>query len=302
MLGNEEQDGVLDDLFGAAFDEEVNGTADESGTVSNDGDAPGTVKPKEVKDVAADASNNADTAEIAGGDTKDISSDILALKADIEKTQKMLQDKADADKAAADAAAKQVVQDESSETPTAAEIAAQEKFRTDWPEHAAAMDKQQQQIELLQKTLTDLQTTLKAQLDPIAATVAETEQEKFLKPILEDHPDALDLYNKGILAAWIAKQPLYLKAGYEFALNQGTSADVIEVFNAYKKAEGIPLKNTDQQKDEKEEERKAAERKAAEAKLKKLEVPESVRTSVTSEPDPDDFDSGFEQEMKKYSK
>jgi len=288
MPGTEEiTDVLMDDVFSAAFDEEVAGGEKKVEDPPEDAAQKKAEEEAAAAKVADEAKAAEEAAAKASEETKE-SPELLALKAEIEDTKRLLREKAEAE-----AAAKKAAEAKAAE-PTPEELEAEKKFKEDWPDHATRMERQSAELSTLKKELAEL----KEMVSSVGSTVAETEQDKYMKPILEAHPDAVKLHESGDLNKWIAKQPRYLQAGYLFALqsDQATPQDVIEVFNIYKESSGLVKKDADPEAAQKAAAAKAAE----EARLKKMEIPDGSRTSLTAEPDPDDFDSAFEQELKKY--
>lgn len=281
---DEEQEN-LDKEFEAAFDEELSAPSDKEKDDDAELKAAEEAKKAEELKAAEEAKKAEEAAKKAEPEEKD-SAEILALKAQLDEIKAGIKPK----------------EEEPVKGPTPAEIEAQkaeqeawDKFEKDWPDQAGIANKLKAQVAALEKKLEDATKALQDKLDPVVESVSEADNQAFLKPILEKHPDALDLYNKGDVAKWIEKQPRRLQAGYVWALNNGKSEDVIEVFDDYKKANGVGT--TEAEKKAAEAAAKAEEEKKA-AELKKMEMPGVVRTSVTSEEDPDDFDAAFESEVK----
>lgn len=73
---------------------------------------------------------------------------------------------------------------------------------------------------------------------PIQVQQAKTAAEAHFQAIHTAHPDAGSIAESKELADWIAKQPSFARAGYEAAFKQGTAAEVIELFDAFKAATG----------------------------------------------------------------
>jgi hypothetical protein len=129
---------------------------------------------------------------------------------------------------------------------------------------------------------------LQAQIAPLQATSAASAQEQFNNAVKAVHPDAWDLLPKA--DEWINKQPEFLRAAYTQVLTTGTPAQVNEFFTQYKAASGTSSAPDPQV---------AADAAAKAARLKKMETPGTIRTSVTAEADPQDFDAGWEAGLKK---
>ena len=162
-----------------------------------------------------------------------------------------------------------------------------EQFKKDWPEHAAREERLKRELEALKTTFTETLEALQGQISPLAQTVQMTAQERHLQTITTAHPDALDIVPK--VEEWIGTQPKIYQGEMKRIIEGGTAAEVVELLNLYKGATAPP-----------EQPAKAKTDPAKEARLKRMESPTTARTAVTAEADPDDFDSAFEAEAKKY--
>ena len=180
--------------------------------------------------------------------------------------------------------------------PTAEELAAEEQFKKDWPEHAAREAHMKAELAELKALLSTTAEALKGQIQPVVQAVADTTAEKHLNTILAKHADALEIYPD--VAKWVETQPKILQPAFKATLEGGSASDVIELYDLYKKATpaaGVDTAAQEAKLKQQEQEKEKADR------LRRMEAPTgTVRTSVTSEPDPEDFDAAFEQEAKKY--
>ena len=167
------------------------------------------------------------------------------------------------------------------------EVEAEEQFKKDWPEHAAREERLKRELEALKTTFTETLEALQGQISPLAQTVQMTAQERHLQTITTAHPDALDIVPK--VEEWIGTQPKIYQGEMKRIIEGGSAAEVVELLNLYKGATAPP-----------EQPAKAKPDPAKEARLKRMESPTTARTAVTAEADPDDFDSAFEAEAKKY--
>lgn len=75
-------------------------------------------------------------------------------------------------------------------------------------------------------------------LKPYKADKEQTEEDRYYAPILEKHPDAVELVESAEFKAWKDSQPTYVRAGIEHAMDKGTNGEVIEVFDTFKQASG----------------------------------------------------------------
>lgn len=65
-----------------------------------------------------------------------------------------------------------------------------------------------------------------------------TAEQAYYAPILQKHPDAIELMESAEFKAWKDTQPTYVRAGIDHALDKGTNGEVIEVFDTFKSATG----------------------------------------------------------------
>lgn len=73
---------------------------------------------------------------------------------------------------------------------------------------------------------------------PLQAKAELTEAEKHFQAIYQAHPDADSLTESAELKAWINTHPSFVRQGFEAVLSQGTTTQVIELFDAFKAANG----------------------------------------------------------------
>lgn len=123
---------------------------------------------------------------------------------------------------AADEGAEEGVEADQDDDPLAA-------LREDWPEVADALAKvtaqQQQQI-----------AALNGQMAPIQQSEAERQMAAHYTTILQAHPDADDIINSQEFASWRDAQPSFVRDVQEAVLQRGTAAQVVELFDSFKKA------------------------------------------------------------------
>ncbi len=79
---------------------------------------------------------------------------------------------------------------------------------------------------------------LNAKLEPIQAKQAVDATTAHYQQIYEKHPDADSVAESKELADWIATQPSFARAGYQAALEKGSTSEVIELFDTFKAATG----------------------------------------------------------------
>ena len=173
--------------------------------------------------------------------------------------------------------------------PSQEEIDAEEQFKKDWPEHAAREERLKRELEALKNSFAETLESIQGQINPLAQTVQMSAQERHLQTITTAHPDALDIVPK--VEEWIGTQPKIYQGEMKRIIEGGSAAEVVELLSLYKGATTPP---------EQPAKTVTTPDPAKEARLKRMESPATARTSVTAEADPDDFDSAFEAEAKKY--
>lgn len=83
-----------------------------------------------------------------------------------------------------------------------------------------------------------VQEELDKRLKPLEQERAEKVAAAHFDAIYAAHPDADSIVESQELKDWIAQQPRIAQQAYTYALQQGSAQDVIEVFDAFKKASG----------------------------------------------------------------
>ena len=79
---------------------------------------------------------------------------------------------------------------------------------------------------------------LRAKLQPIEAQKALSAQEAHDAAIYGAHPDADSIFESQQFAAWKDAQPSIVRAALDQALTKGSATQIVEVFDAFKKAAG----------------------------------------------------------------
>ena len=260
------------DLFSAAFDEAVGGLDENT--------SPADETPEEVVDEAP-VEEATEEPEEKAEEKKPEPVTAIAPQVDVKA---LVSEIVEATKPAAAPAEKPAP-----EAPALSkeEVEAEEQFKKDWPEHAAREECLKRELEALKNTFTETLEAIQGQISPLAQTVQMTAQERHLQIITTAHPDALDIVPK--VEEWIGTQPKIYQGEMKRIIEGGSAAEVVELLNLYKGATAPP-----------EQPAKAKTDPAKEARLKRMESPTTARTAVTAEADPDDFDSAFEAEAKKY--
>lgn len=83
-----------------------------------------------------------------------------------------------------------------------------------------------------------IEAKLATALQPLQAKAQMSEAEKHFAAIAAAHPDAESLAESAELKSWINRQPSFVRQGFEAVLTQGTTEQVIEMFDAFKAANG----------------------------------------------------------------
>ena len=259
------------DLFSAAFDEAVGGLAENTSPADETPETPEEVDETPAEEEAAPAEEEKpEPTPVAPAPQVDVK----ALVSEIVEATKPAAAPAEKPAPEAPALSKE-------------EIEAEEQFKKDWPEHAAREERLKRELEALKNSFAETLESIQGQINPLAQTVQMTAQERHLQTITTAHPDALDIVPKG--EEWIGTQPKIYQGEMKRIIEGGSAAEVVELLNLYKGATAPP-----------EQPAKAKPDPAKEARLKRMESPTTARTAVTAEADPDDFDSAFEAEAKKY--
>lgn len=93
---------------------------------------------------------------------------------------------------------------------------------------------------LIEQKVAAAMAPVTAQLEPIQQAQRTSAAEGHYRAIYEAHPDADSIAESKELAEWIAAQPSFVRNGYESVLSAGTTAEVIELFDAFKHATNVP--------------------------------------------------------------
>ena len=79
---------------------------------------------------------------------------------------------------------------------------------------------------------------LSAVLAPLQEKQAQSAEDAHFSTIQAAHPDVETIAQSAELAAWIDKQPSFVRDGYKAVIAQGTAEQVIEALNTFKAATG----------------------------------------------------------------
>jgi hypothetical protein len=87
--------------------------------------------------------------------------------------------------------------------------------------------------------------SLRGELAPLRAQQALSVTDAHFSSIYAAHPDADSITESAELAGWIGKQPSVAQAAYQSVLERGTAAQVVELFDAFKKDTGTATQIAD---------------------------------------------------------
>lgn len=91
---------------------------------------------------------------------------------------------------------------------------------------------------LVEARVAAIEAKLAEAIKPLQAKAQMSEAEKHFAAIAAAHPDAESLAESAELKSWINRQPSFVRQGFEAVLTQGTTEQVIEMFDAFKAANG----------------------------------------------------------------
>lgn len=104
----------------------------------------------------------------------------------------------------------------------------------DFSEEAIAQGVQK----LVDARVAAIEARLAEAMKPLQEKAQISEAEKHFQAIYQAHPDADSLAESAELKAWINTHPSFVRQGFEAVLKQGTTTQVIELFDAFKAANG----------------------------------------------------------------
>ena len=122
----------------------------------------------------------------------------------------------------------------------------------DFPELQDVLDKQEKFLQArferqLEATLGHRLGDLKRVLAPIQQSEAERQMAAHYAAIEQAHPDAQTIVESDAFAAWVKAQPSFAQEAYQAVLQQGSTGQVIEMFDTYKRATGMDKQKLQQQ-------------------------------------------------------
>lgn len=148
----------------------------------------------------------------------------------------------------------------------------------------------------LKESMTSFAEALKETIQPLFDTVEQTTQSSHYSSIKQAHPDFETYRDNGELKAWIDEQPNLLKESLTKVYSKGKSADVIDMYNMFKKDKGL-----DKKKDEKAEAEKDKDQLDKDERKKNLETVKGKTSGVNigSTGKAESFDEAFDEALNK---
>ena len=160
-------------------------------------------------------------------------------------------------------------------------------FKQDWPDIARMMEaretKLKNELSDVMKTIDSMKQELLSKVAPIEQQYHQSAADKFISEVKSKHADAFDLLPA--VEDWVKTLPLYLQVGAEHVLTKGTSADVVALYDDFKKATNRvqPPQTPPAQIDE-----------VAQKRMSRMAAVQATRSSVAGNaPDANDFDGSF---------
>lgn len=86
------------------------------------------------------------------------------------------------------------------------------------------------------KIVEDELKDIKPSIEEVKTTVQESARERHYRSIQDAHPDWKEIYNSGKLKTWIDEQPAFMKNKLNEVITNGSSEEIIEMFDLYKKS------------------------------------------------------------------
>lgn len=95
-------------------------------------------------------------------------------------------------------------------------------------------------VKLQQQTRDELMSEIRKEFAPIRQKEEQSAADAHLNAIFTSHPDATEVAESTEFQVWRESLPTFARAGVENALKQGTTEQVIEVFDSFKARGGQP--------------------------------------------------------------
>ena len=175
------------------------------------------------------------------------------------------------------------------------ESAAIKKYQEEWPDIAAgeALIRRAEYQQLVAYVFDQVRKVYDPALEYMGTASTESQYSK-IKAQVSDYDEVRDK-----TLAWIDTQPEYLKNAYTQVANEGSANDVVDLINRFKKETGynapINTPSTAPAAAPVAKSAPAALPEAAKKAAASLKVVTSARSEQSASPDPNDFDSAFEE-------
>jgi len=161
-------------------------------------------------------------------------SELESARSEAEKLKELTDQQA---KLIADLQAAKNQDDSSGEETTEAQDKVLKDLATEYPEIAEDLKPMIERI--VQQKLESVEKAVDEKVAPIQQTAYEVAAKAREDAILAAHPDAVDVYQSKELQDWIDQQPSFAQDQYREILKQSTAEQMIELFDAYKAANGV---------------------------------------------------------------
>lgn len=305
--------GLTNDEFEVAFAAAAGGdvaeeTTDDSITTTASAEDTGTAKSGEnetvVEGVAGDETTEAATAA-EGVPSDDKTESVIqaeppkvkerkvepAIDPAIEIAAKKEREKIEADALASAAAREQPTAEEAEHLKSVLEV---------FPDVAKALATQERILTAkfenqVAKTIKEIEARFEQRIVPAEHIVQQVARSNHEAEILKIHPDAFTVLPK--VEDWVNALPQFLQNTYNAVLDRGSSADIVALYDIFKKETGSAHSHTPTPEEiaqQKADAHKAEAQKAEkDKKLKSMEQVKGRQSAQKSGIDEDDFESAF---------
>jgi len=90
----------------------------------------------------------------------------------------------------------------------------------------------------LESEIDKVRQEMRQSIEPLTQQQQEAQARQHTQTILQAHPDAFDLVQRGEIQAWVEDQPRYLQPAYQQMVEQGSAEDVVDMLNTFKQSRG----------------------------------------------------------------
>ena len=90
----------------------------------------------------------------------------------------------------------------------------------------------------LQSEIGKVRQEMRQSIEPLTQQQQESQARQHTQTILQAHPDAFDLVQRGEIQAWVEDQPRYLQPAYQQMVEQGSAEDVVDMLDTFKQSRG----------------------------------------------------------------